>query len=118
MDRPEDFVRQTWVLPTLHETSGLRVDFVFSWTPYERQALKRVRRVFIENYPVRFASPEDVIIHKMLAGRPRDLEDVRGILRKQKVDIDYICSWLQAFEQALNQSLLEQFEQIQREERG
>ena len=112
---PEDFVNRTWVLPTLHPSSGLRVDFIFSWTPYEKQALERARTFKIEGYPIRFASPEDVIIHKILAGRPRDLEDARSILRKQKVDIDYIHHWLEAFEKALDQPLLQRFEQIQQE---
>jgi len=29
----KSFVQQTWVLPTLDQTTGLRVDFIFSWTP-------------------------------------------------------------------------------------
>ena len=115
VDNPEDFVQRLWVLPTLHPPSGLRVDFIFSWTPYEQQALERARPIEIEGYPVRFASPEDVIIHKILSGRPRDLEDVCGILRKQKVDVDYIHRWLEAFEQTLGQPLVQRFEQIRQE---
>ena len=113
----EDFVRRTWVLPTLHPLSGLRVDFIFSWTPYEQQALERARKIEVEGYPVRFASPEDVIIHKILAGRPRDLEDVRSILRKQSIDVDYIRKWLRQFEEALNAPLLAIFEKILQEEK-
>ena len=116
VEDPEDFVRRLWVLPTLHPPTGLRVDFIFSWTPYEQQALERVRAIEIEGYPVRFACPEDVIVHKMLAGRPRDLEDVRSILRKQSVDVDYIHRWLEAFEQTLEQPLAQRFEQIRQEE--
>jgi hypothetical protein len=33
IEDPRSFVRQTWVLPTLDAESGLRVDFIFSWTP-------------------------------------------------------------------------------------
>ena len=116
VEDPEAFVRQTWVLPSLHPPTGLRVDFLFSWTPYEQQALQRARPVVIEGYPVRFASPEDVIIHKMLAGRPRDLEDVRTILRKQDVDVAYIRTWLQAFEATLSQPLVAPFDQLLQEE--
>jgi len=106
------FVQQTWALPTLHPPSGLRVDFIFSWTPYEQQAMARAREIEIEGYPVRFAAPEDVIIHKILAGRMRDLEDIRSILRKQAVDTDYIRQWLKAFSEALNQDVLSIFENI------
>ncbi len=113
----EDFVRRTWVLPTLHPTSGLRVDFIFSWTPYEQQALKRAKTIEIDGYPVNFASPEDVIIHKILAGRPRDLEDVRTILRKQQIDVDYVREWLSQFEKALDSPLVTTFEKILEEEK-
>lgn len=110
----EDFVQRTWVLPALDETTGLRVDFIFSWTPYEQGALERARKVEVEGYPVRFASPEDVVIHKVLAGRPRDLEDVRSILRKQALDIDYIRNWLRQFATTLETDYAARFEDVLR----
>ncbi len=118
----EDFVHRTWVLPTLDEETGLRVDFIFSWTPYEREALRRAREIIVDGYPVKFASPEDVIIHKVLASRPRDLEDVRSILRKQRPDLNYIRAWLRQFDAALEGDHLTRFEAvlraIQEEEKG
>jgi len=94
-----DFVLQTMVLPCLHEESGIRVDFIFSFTPYEAQAIKRANRVQILGTGVCFASPEDVIIHKIFAGRPRDMEDARSILlRNDDLDIPYIQSWLDEFD--------------------
>ncbi|HXF69773.1 MAG TPA: nucleotidyl transferase AbiEii/AbiGii toxin family protein [Thermoflexus sp.] len=112
----ESFVRKTWVLPTLDEETGLRVDFIFSWTSYERLAIARARTIPIAGYPVRFAAPEDVIIHKALAGRPRDWEDIRSILRKQTLDSEEIRRWLRAFSEALGRDLLSPFEQIYAEE--
>ncbi|MEK6546616.1 MAG: nucleotidyl transferase AbiEii/AbiGii toxin family protein, partial [Nitrospinota bacterium] len=69
----ESFVKQTMVLPALDETTGIRVDFIFSFTPYETGAIKRARQINILNQEVCFASVEDVIIHKIFASRPRDL---------------------------------------------
>ena len=95
----DSFVTQTMVLPTLDESTGIRVDFIFSCTPYENQAIKRSRKILLRNREVNFASPEDVIIHKIFAGRPRDLEDVRSVvLKNQDIDIRYIRSWLKKFE--------------------
>ncbi|MCH8038872.1 MAG: hypothetical protein IH977_00820 [Nitrospinae bacterium] len=52
----------------------------------------------MEDTAVHFASVEDVIIHKIIAGRPRDLEDVRSVLLKNEaVHLDYIRKWLQEF---------------------
>jgi predicted nucleotidyltransferase len=98
-ENPEDFVRQTSVFPAEDVRLRIRVDFIFSFTPYERQALKRTRRVLMNGYFVKFASCEDVIIHKMFAGRPVDMEDTRNMLikNKNKLDIKYIKKWLSGF---------------------
>jgi hypothetical protein len=48
---------------------------------------------------VRYASLEDLIIHKLVAGRPRDIEDVRSILvRNADYDREYVQRWLADFE--------------------
>jgi predicted nucleotidyltransferase len=44
--------------------------------------LKRAKSVNILNYKVKFSSCEDLIIHKIFAGRERDLEDARIIIEK------------------------------------
>ena len=95
-EKPEDFAKQTRVLPAEEPKSKIRVDFIFSFSEYERQALERTRDVLIEDYPVRFASCEDVIIHKMVSGRAIDQEDVKSILIKNKnsIDLKYIRKWL------------------------
>jgi len=51
------------VLPTLDETTGIRVDFIFSFTPYESQAIRRAKKVQILGQDISFASAEDLIIH-------------------------------------------------------
>ena len=98
-EKPEDFAKETRVLPTEEKKSRIRVDFVFSFSEYERQAIKRTKRVNINNYPVKFASCEDVIIHKMVAGRAIDEEDVKSVLIKNKdsIDLKYVRRWLSQF---------------------
>ncbi len=114
---PEAFVKQTLVLPSIDSSSGLRVDFVFSFTPYEREAIRRAVDVPVAGVPVRFARVEDVIIHKIFAGRPRDIEDVRGVLRKKRdLDIPLIRRWLRELGSATDRDLLSVFEKLTREE--
>ena len=93
------FVEETRVLPTEDPVSKFRVDFIFSNTPYERQAIQRARRISLKGSVVRFASLEDLIIHKVFAGRPIDLEDVRVLMLRHrgKVDLRYIRRWLRMF---------------------
>lgn len=106
---PEDaaaFVRQTMVLPTLDETTHIRMDFIFSFTLYESQAIRRAKKVKILGQDVSFASAEDLIIHKIFAGRPRDLEDVRSVILKNPgLDVPYIEEWLKAFDEASDDRL-------------
>lgn len=98
-EKPRRFALETKVLPTEDPASKFRVDFVFSSTPYERQAIRRAKRVKLKRSFVRFASLEDLIIHKMFAGRAIDLEDVSTLLiqNRGKVDLHYIRRWLREF---------------------
>jgi hypothetical protein len=53
--------------------------------------------------------------YMILAGRPRDLEDVQGILLKQPhTDLAAIRQRLNEFSQTLNQPLVEQFDQLRK----
>jgi len=108
-----EFVGRTMVLPCLEPASGIRMDFIFSFSAYEQQALRRVRRVPVGGAQVCFASLEDLIIHKVLAGRPRDVEDVRSILLKNPgFDLDYVHHWLREFDRSLGEKLVERFDEV------
>ena len=51
-------------------------------------------------------------------GRPRDLEDVKGMLVKNPgADIDYVKSWLREFADSLAEPFQEQFERVLEESR-
>ena len=116
VERDEEFVERNMVFPTLDEKSGIRVDFIFSFSPYERQAIERAKDIKLGRSLVRFASLEDVVIHKVIAGRARDLEDIKSILLKnQKYDSDYIEKWLKEFDKSLTEQFLKIFREIKEE---
>ena len=108
-----DFVKKTMVLPSLDVSTGIRVDWIFSHSNYERQAIERSNKVKFGDTIVRFASLEDVVIHKIIAGRPRDIEDVSIILLKtSEYDYQYISRWLRKFDNSLGESFLETFKRL------
>jgi len=112
-DDIEQFIQQTRVLPTLDPKSGIRVDFIFSFSPYERQAIRRAHDIDVQNEPVRFATMEDVIIHKLIAGRARDIEDIKSILKKTpEYELEYIEDWLRNFDESLHENFQEKFRSI------
>ncbi len=113
---PEKFVKETSVLPLFDEKTGFRIDFIFSFSEYEKVALKRVNKIKIDRTYVNFASVEDLIIHKIVSGRERDIEDVKKILIKNKnVDFDYVLNWLKNFEVILEENLVQKFLNLKRE---
>ncbi len=113
VEAPQEFVQRTMVLPCVDPESGIRIDFIFSHSAYEQQALERVRSVAIGKAVVRFTSAEDIIVHKVIAGRPRDLDDVRSILLKRPdLDLAYIRRWLAEFDLSLGQSYRRTFDDL------
>ena len=114
-ENPEDFAKETKVLPAQEPKSNIRVDFIFSFTQYETQALEKVKEATMDGYPVKFASCEDVIIHKMVAARAVDEEDVKNILIKNKdsIDFEYINRWLSEFSKiSEHKGILEKFNSL------
>ena len=113
VDDAGDFIRRTRVFPFLHVASGLPLDIVLAGPGLEDLFLSRARPITMAGVVVPVISPEDLIATKILAGRPKDIEDVRGILRERLPDLDValIRSTLEALEDALAQSdLLPAFE--------
>ncbi len=48
-DNPLDFLKKTMVLPVINEKTGIRLDFIFSFSEYKGQALKRVKKIKIDD---------------------------------------------------------------------
>jgi predicted nucleotidyltransferase len=61
----------------------VRVDLLEAVIPIFRQAMERARDEDVHGHRVRVATPEDLVVLKLLAGREGDLGDVRGILAVQ-----------------------------------
>lgn len=98
------------LLPVREEKSGIRVDFIFSFSSYERQAIQRAQELKLGKTGVKFASLEDVVIHKIIAGRARDREDVKSILLKNPdYDVPYIAKWLREFDNSLKDNFTKVF---------
>lgn len=111
---PATFVKRTMVLPCRESLSGIRIDLIFSFTPYEREAIERAVVKRVGSTDVRFASAEDLIIHKIFAGRPRDIEDARTVLLKNPlIDRKYIRSRLEQLESAAQHDVLKMYDDIQ-----
>jgi len=108
------FIERTRIIPVVHLPTKLPLDVVLAGPGLEDVFFQRVQTREIDGVPVRLASPEDIVIMKVLAGRPKDLEDVIAILTAHGDDLDqrHIEATLSTLEDALSQNdLLPAFRQ-------
>jgi hypothetical protein len=116
----DEFVRRTRVLPFVHRASQIPVDIVLAGPGLEEEFLERARPVDLGGVTVPVISPEDLLITKVLAGRPKDLEDVRGILRERlpELDLSRVRRILGLLDRALSRSDLERLFEREVQEAG
>ena len=86
---PATFVAETFVLPARHRPTGMRVDCIFSSTAYERSAIARAEHIPVAGESVPVATAEDLLVHKVFAGRPRDIEDAESVVRRKGATLDW-----------------------------
>jgi len=101
-----DFMERTPVLPFLHRASRIPLDVVLAGPGLEDEFLQRAISTDVNGTLIPVISPEDLIVTKILAGRPKDIEDIRGVLheRRASLDLERIRAVLALLERALGQS--------------
>lgn len=101
-----EFIERTRVLPFVHRSSRMPVDLVIAGPGLEEEFLNRAVDVALQGESIPVISPDDLIVTKILAGRPKDMEDVRAVIlaRRDEIDLVRVRSLLHMLEQALGQS--------------
>ena len=109
------FIEVTQVIPVVHVKTKLPVDLVLAGPGLEDEFFERVVMITIGSTKIPFASPEDLVVMKVLSGRPKDLDDIACILaaHRDTLDIAAIKKTLSVAESVLDQSdLLSIFAQL------
>src|SRR5229473_3400565 len=83
-----DFVARTRVIPFIHRASRMPLDVVLAGPGFEEDFLQRAVSVDIGGSLIPVISPEDLIVTKILAGRPKDIEDIRGVINERRASLD------------------------------
>jgi len=81
-------------------SNGVALDLALGATGFEIESVKRSSIWEIEpGLALRTCSAEDLIVHKLVAGRPRDEADIEGIVARQrgKLDVGWVRQWAEAF---------------------
>lgn len=98
----EAFARRHRVLLLRHEESGINVDISLGMLPFEVEAVERSITYQVGSLVIRLPTPEDLIIFKAVAHRPKDLMDIQAIIESHPdLDRERIKHWVREFAQAL-----------------
>lgn len=100
------FAEQSRVIPLVHRRTGLAVDIVLSGPGLEDEFLSRAVTRAIDDVAIPVVDVSDLVILKVLAGRPKDAEDVVSLLRVHgdTIDTARVRHVLMMLEKALGQS--------------
>jgi hypothetical protein len=72
------------------------VDLILAETEYQRAAIERSAFEPNGGVALRVLRIEDVLVHKLIAGRPRDVADIEDILeRRPQLDEAYVEQWVE-----------------------
>lgn len=80
----------------LETAEGVKIDVALAAFPFEIEAIERATPWRLgESVVLRTCSAEHLVVYKLVAGRPQDLIDVEGIVRRQRqrLDADRIREW-------------------------
>jgi hypothetical protein len=84
------------VLRVLHPSAqDFPLDLIFATSALHHAVLNRRRPQLLGEIEVSVGSPEDLILLKLAASRPRDFEDVASIVLNPnlQLDLNYLWSW-------------------------
>ena len=122
IDDALQFARRSRVLLMRHTASGIDLDISFGGLPFEQAAVSSASSMEIGGISIRLPRIEDLLVMKAVAGRPKDLEDIRGLLDAHpEADCAEARRWIREFATAASMpDLLDEFDKLvaAREYRG
>jgi predicted nucleotidyltransferase len=98
----DDFARKNRVLLLRHNSTETDIDLSLGILPFEEEMVERGSIKSFANLSIRLPTPEDLIIMKAIAHRPKDMEDIRTIADKYTdLDVQRIEKWVKSFGEVL-----------------
>ncbi|MFL5319207.1 MAG: nucleotidyl transferase AbiEii/AbiGii toxin family protein [Myxococcaceae bacterium] len=94
--------RRSRVVPLLHRRSRTPIDLIAAGSGLEKEFLARSVPLKIGRTRVPVISLEDLILTKLLAARPKDVEDVRQLIALGNVDTKRVRLLLESVEEAVD----------------
>lgn len=116
----EEVVNQAFILPLSHRETSVKVDLSIGLSGFEQQLLERATLVELGKRHIPVVTAEDLLVMKLLAGRPRDQQDAMGIVMIQggSLDLEYCRQIARDLGDAVGIDLVMQLEKILSSEEG
>ena len=80
IDNAERFASESLVLLLRHSPTGVEFDVSMAWTDFEHAAIAASSVAAFGVVKAPMARPEDLVVFKAIAGRPKDIEDAAALL--------------------------------------
>ena len=102
IEKVDEFAKRNRVLLMRHTASGVNIDISLGILRFEEEVVERSIVHHAGTVSVRLPTPEDLIIMKAIAHRPKDLEDIRTIVDSNpNLDLKRIKHWVKDFAEVL-----------------
>ena len=94
-----EFAKRSRVLLLRHTSSQTDIDISLGVLPFEQEIIQRsIVHKIDETLSIHLPTPEDLIIMKAVAHRPKDMLDIQGIIQSHPtLDKNRIKNWVQQF---------------------
>ena len=97
-----EFAKKSRVLLLRHNDSGINIDISLGILPFEEEVVERSVLYDTGLLSVRLPTPEDLIILKAIAYRPKDLLDIQEVVTNNpNLDLSRIEYWVRSFAELL-----------------
>jgi hypothetical protein len=109
-----EFAHRSRVLLLRHAHSGIDIDVSFGGLQFEQEALEKSKVYNVGGAQVRLPRVEDLVIMKAVARRPKDLQDIEGLLEANpNIDLESVRRWVHEFATAMAMpDMIEDLEKI------
>jgi predicted nucleotidyltransferase len=96
------FAQKNRILLLKHTPTETDIDISLGILPFEEEMVERGSTKSFADLSIRLPTPEDLVIMKAIAHRPKDLEDIRTIAEKYpNMNVQRIEEWVKAFGEVL-----------------
>lgn len=96
------FAEESRVFLLRHAETSVPIDLSIGFLPFEEETVRRANAISVKGLEVPVATPEDLVVLKAIAGRPRDIVDIEGLLvANPRLDVGRVRSRTAMFAEVL-----------------